>query len=146
MICGDLMKTDVVLCHENDPVRECARLMREHNVGFLPVVDAEDRVVGVVTDRDLATRIVADPSRDCDTPVHRAMSLDLVTCAIEDDLEDVRAMMAKRKKSRIIAVDGERRCIGIISLSDIGQTDRPERTGELLRAITRREVSASVSS
>ena len=138
------MKTDVVVCREHDPASKCARLMLEHNVGFLPVIDLEDRLVGVVTDRDLVTRILADPLRGPDTQVNRVMSRALLTCGSRCDLLEIESMMGESKKSRIIVVDDAGSCVGVISLSDIGQVDRPERTGVLLRAITRREAFGPV--
>jgi CBS domain-containing protein len=114
------MKMDVVICRDHDPVSECARLMLEYDVGLLPVLDVGDRVVGVVTDRDLVTRIMADPLRDGSTPVHRVMSLALVTCSAEDALEEVGQTILESKKLRIVVVDEARHCVGIISASDIG--------------------------
>jgi uncharacterized protein (TIGR01244 family) len=62
MRCRDVMKKVVVFCHEDDLVGECARLMQESNIGFLPVIDGQGQVSGVVTDRDLALRVVSESS------------------------------------------------------------------------------------
>ena len=138
------MNGDVVLCREHDSVRECARLMFEYNVGLLPVTDVDGNIVGVVTDRDLVTRIMADPLRDDATPVHRVMSRPPVTCAPEDDLSTVVETMAEARKSRIVVVSRTGRCLGLISLFEIGQTD-PELASALLKGITRPEGSIVVS-
>ena len=131
------MRVDVVTCRQHEAVRECARLMLEYDVGLLPVLDVDDRVVGVVTDRHLVTRVLADPLRGPETPVERVMSRVLVTCSPEDDLDHVEALMVRSQKSRVIVLSARRGCEGIIYLSDVGPTHHPERAGALLKALTR---------
>ena len=144
LVGSDLMKRDVVTCREHDPVRECARLMFEYNMGLLPVTDVDGKVVGVVTDRDLVTRIMADPLRDDATPVHRVMSTPPVTCTPEDDFATIVETMAVAKSSRLIVVNGTGRCLGLIGLFEIGLID-PDLAGALLKSITQPEGSIAVA-
>ena len=138
MLCRDVMLPYVYKCYETDPVHLCARMMRNENIGFLAVVDHHERLVGVVTDRDLAIRVLADnlaPGSAVDTIM---TSAELLTCRPEDELKQLEERMAEAKKSRALVLDDLGNCIGIISLSDIAQSERPRRTGRLLREISLR--------
>jgi CBS domain-containing protein len=145
MLCRDVMTTDVFTCHAGDGVAECARTMRDRNIGFLPVLDHHRRVVGVVTDRDLVLRALAE-GREPDTPVSAVMTRDVVSCWPLDDLETAEACMAGGRKSRLVVVDEQGRCAGVISLSDIAQTEARARVGRILSAVTKREVRAPAGS
>jgi CBS domain-containing protein len=133
------MKRNVARCAEELTVEACARMMRDNNVGFLPVVDGRGQVVGVVTDRDLAVRVLADdlPS---ETPVGEVMTRDVRVCRFDDDLESAERKMAVARKSRLVVTDDGGRCVGVISLSDFAQAEPGARAAEVLRAVTRREA------
>lgn len=116
--------------------------MAKHDVGFVPVVDAFGRPIGVVTDRDIVLRVLAE-KRPARTHVSRIMSEGVISCRSEETLESAEDKLAQFQKSRIVVVDEEGRVSGVISLSDIGQVEGAERTGELLRAVSGRDVPAS---
>ena len=139
MRCRDVMKSEVARCTETLSVRECARMMRDKNIGFLPVVDAGEQVVGVVTDRDLALRVLAE-DLPAATPVNRIMTRDVRICGPDDDLETAEWKMASTLKSRLVVADEGGRCVGVISLSDVAQAESRDRAGGVLRAVTRREA------
>jgi CBS domain-containing protein len=114
--------------------------MKNHNIGFVPVVDDQKRVVGVVTDRDLALRLVAE-GRPATDPVSELMTFrDLLTCKPDEDIEVLEARMAREKKARALVVDDEGTCIGVISLSDVAQFEQPERAARLLHDLVHREA------
>ena len=146
MMCRDLMRTPVISAHVNDSASQTAALMRTRKLGFIPVCDDDGRVVGIVTDRDLTIRVLAE----CNVastgrllargPLRYVMTTGPVTCAPDDDLELAEELMRRNHKSRIVCVDAERRPVGVISLSDIARRDKASRVGELLRDITEREV------
>lgn len=140
MKCKDVMLTLIFKCDETTTIAECAQVMRDEQLGFLPVLDRQLRVVGVVTDRDIAVRCVAE-RRPIDTPVSAIMSTGpFLTCAAEDDLHELEQRMAQTKKARAMVNAEDGSLLGIISLSDIAQSERSSaRTGKLLRDITRRE-------
>lgn len=140
MLCREVMKPNVVTCREYDSIHRAAFMMKSWRVGFLPVTDREDRLVGVVTDRDLVVRALAE-ERPAATQVRAVMSREPVTCRPEDELWMAEQRMTDGRKSRIPVVDTERRCLGVISLSDLGQVGTGARAGELLQKITRREAS-----
>lgn len=145
MLCRDLMKSPAICCSVDDPASRVAAIMRSRKLGFLPVCDTDGRVVGTVTDRDLAIRVLAEcfqsstPRLVTHTPVRHVMTHGPVTCAPQDDLAVAEERMRRNHKSRIICVDERRKPIGVISLSDIARGDESG-VGELLRQITEREV------
>jgi CBS domain-containing protein len=118
-----------------------AKKMRDENVGFLPVCDESKKVVGTLTDRDLAIRVVAG-SLTSQVPVRDVMTREAVTCRADDDLKTAQTVMGERKKSRIICVDEKGDLCGVISLSDLGKYDQSSRTARTMRKVTSREAHA----
>ncbi len=140
MKCKDVMLTLIFKCTEDTSVAECARIMRDEQLGFMPVLDDDNSVVGVVTDRDLVTRVLAD-RRDHTTRVGEIMSTGpILSCRPDDDLRALEKRMAQAKKGRALVRDDTGDLLGVISLSDVAQREvSPTRTGQLLREVTRRE-------
>lgn len=140
MKCRELMRSDVYVCHGHETVERAARIMRVQGIGFLPVVDEQKRLVGVVTDRDIVTRVIAD-GRPATTTLAEIMSDSmLVTVGPDDDTTVAESRMARSRKSRIVVVDGITRCVtGVISLSDVSQSEECLHGGRVLQEITRRE-------
>lgn len=138
MQCKEVMKTHVFTCHSEDDVVGCAQLMRKHNIGFVPVVDDRNRVVGTITDRDLAIRLIAE-NKPLSTKVSNCMTRDLVFCRPDDDLREATRLLAAEKKSRILVLDDQGRCAGVISLSDVGRVEDTEEAGRVFREVTERE-------
>lgn len=140
MLCRDVMKTKVITCRAEDSLYRCAQLMKEWKIGLLPVVDPGGHVVGVVTDRDIVVRGIAE-NRPLVTETRSIMTKDVVACGAEDELWMAEERMGTARKSRILVVDADRRCLGIISLSDVSQAEDGPRAAELLQRVTRREAS-----
>lgn len=138
MRCDEIMSKDVECLCLDATAKEAARLMRDTNVGFLPVCGPDGAVVGTLTDRDLAIRLVAS-GLDGDTRVGDLMSMNPITCAPSDDIEVAEKLMASHRKSRIMCIDQFGRVEGVVSLSDLAQRGDG---AETLRAVTRREARA----
>jgi CBS domain-containing protein len=145
MKCEDVMLTLIFKASLHSTVAECAQLMRDEELGFLPVLDEQFKVVGVVTDRDLATRVVAE-HKPSSTNVTEVMSQGpFLSCEPEDELEELERRMAREKKARALVKAPDGSLLGIISLSDIAQAENSvERTGRLLKEVTRRGPIALV--
>lgn len=144
MQCKDAMKSRVLSCREHDTAARCAGLMAEQNIGFVPVVDADTRVVGVITDRDLAVRVLAK-QRAANTTVDTIMTRDVVSCAADDSLDRAEQLLAGARKSRLVLTDAQGRLAGVISLADIAQVEEAQKAGELFKKVTRREATGVVS-
>lgn len=115
--------------------------MRDENVGFLPVLDSDDAVVGVVTDRDIVVRAgvgAVDPRR---VLVGEVMSREVIACRPTDTIEVAERKMRDRRISRVLVLDDDGAILGVISLSDIAQYDTPGRVGRTLQAIAERKYA-----
>jgi CBS domain-containing protein len=113
--------------------------MRDEHVGFLPVCDANGRVIGTITDRDLTIRVLAR-GRAPTTSVDDVATREVVACRPHDDLFTAEELMAKHHKSRMICVDEDYRLVGIISLSDIAEHEDGAAASNVLRRVSEREV------
>jgi CBS domain-containing protein len=116
----DLMTPSPVCCTPDDPVQRVAQLMEDNDCGCIPVIaDRNDtRVVGVVTDRDIALRGVAK-GKGPDTRVRDVMTRDPFCCSTDADIKDVERVMAERQVRRVVVVDGDGRCAGMIAQADL---------------------------
>jgi CBS domain-containing protein len=141
--CYDLMTTDPVTCTVRSTATEAAQLMKSHDLGWLPIVDnSETRtLLGVVTDRDLALKVIAeglDPGR---TPIEDVMTLNPVACGSYDDVDAALDAMAQQQVRRIPVVD-EGRLVGVIAQADIARhLGDPERTADVLRKISQPTIT-----
>lgn len=116
----DIMTRKPECCSRENTARDAARVMRDRDCGCVPIVDDAGRVVGVVTDRDLAVRGIAE-GRHVDTKLSELMTSVAVVCGQDDDLRDVEQKMAEMQVRRIPIVDAGGRCLGIISQADIAR-------------------------
>ena len=140
MKCQDVMKTDIECLESRATVAEAAHRMRDKGIGFLPICDEAGRPIGTLTDRDIVLRIVAD-ARPYETTVTDVMTLEVVSCGPNDDVEVATERMSENRKSRIIVVGDDNSVVGVISLSDLARDDAPKAL-ETLREITEREARA----
>lgn len=139
---NELMSMDLQWISRNAAVADAARIMRDNSLGFLLVSDpGTTRLVGVVTDRDLALRILAE-GKSSALPVAQAMTPTVITCRETDSLSDVEELMRRSEKSRLVVVDERQRPIGVLSLTDILLRDRPGRAVWTARGVLARESGA----
>jgi CBS domain-containing protein len=120
----DTMTRDVHIANPGMSLRQAARMMAEIDVGALPVGE-NDRLVGMITDRDIVVRAVAE-GRGPETPVREIMSLDVCYCFEDQELDEVAANMGDVKVRRLPVVNRDKRLVGIISLGDVALADDPE--------------------
>ena len=118
---SDCMSTGVEIASPEDPIRNVARTMREIDAGSMPVGE-NDRLVGMITDRDIAIRAVAE-GLGPDTKVRGIMSTDVRWCYEDEDVEDVAEQMAEHKIRRLPVLSRQKRLIGVVSLGDLSQAD-----------------------
>jgi CBS domain-containing protein len=140
MQCSELMKTDVACADVNTSIRQVAEMMRDRNLGFAPVCDAQGRVIGTLTDRDMVIRVLAGRRDPESTKAADVMSPGVVTCKEEDMLADVEQLMSKHKVSRIVVVDDHGAPKGVISLSDVATVETGGKSSAVLRSVSQREA------
>jgi CBS domain-containing protein len=121
-------------CKEGDSVQNCARLMKEENIGFVPICNEAGEPIGAVTDRDLAIRVLAD-GRSADESIDRFATRTVVACRIGDDVHEAEQRMREHRMSRVMVCDEEGRLQGVISLADIADAASEEETGETLQQV-----------
>ena len=115
------MTRDVLTVAPDQPIQEAAKLMLRGDTGSIPVCDG-DHLIGMITDRDISVRAVAD-GRDASTPVRETMTKELTFCFEEDDVEKVAMQMSTSKVRRLPVVSrNEKELVGIVSLGDISQS------------------------
>ena len=118
-------------------IREAARLMEEEDVGSLPVVEEGARLVGIVTDRDIAIRAVARGLEPEGTSVMDIASKEVYGLTPEDDLDDALEMMARARVRRLPIVVRDNELVGMLAQADVARTSKEKKTGEVVEAISR---------
>ena len=116
---ADLMTPDVKACTIHESLNTAARIMWDHDCGCAPVVDAHGKLVGIVTDRDIAMAAYTQGVPLGSIPVERVMSPKVISCSRTDDLEAAHRLMRTYEIHRIPVVDSRSRPVGILSLSDV---------------------------
>ncbi len=134
---SDVMEREVRVANPEDSVQQVARLMREEDTGVLPVGEG-DRLVGMVTDRDVAVRLVAEGRDPARTKVREVMTADVRYVFEDEDLEHVAENMAEQQVRRLPVMNWEKRLVGVVSLGDISQGRQPHLASKALRGVARR--------
>jgi CBS domain-containing protein len=137
--CDEVMTKNPVCCLPNDMVVKAAQIMKTGNVGSVPVIDNEKtrKLIGIITDRDLALKIVAEGKDPKSTKVAAVMTAKVVSCLSEDDLQKAMDSMSKNQLRRIPIIDNTGMILGIISQADVAtRIDKPKRTAEMIKEIS----------
>lgn len=132
----EAMTRDVRLVRPDQPIREAARLMAELDIGALPV-EEQDRLVGMITDRDIAVRAVA-VGRGPDTAIREVMSPEIKYCFEDQSIDEVTQTMGELRVRRLPVLNREKRLVGILSLGDLAIDEgAQDEAGEALGGISR---------
>jgi len=131
----DIMTRDIFVVSPDTSIQEAAQAMQQQDIGALPVCDGQ-KILGMVTDRDIAVRAVAKGLHP-QTAVGVIMSDDVSYCLVDDELDEVRELMSKKQIRRLPIIDAKRNLAGMISLGDIALRDRDREGGETLENISR---------
>ncbi len=140
MKCSDIMNKNVEWLTEKDTIRKAATVMAETGVGFLPICDAEQRVIGVVTDRDLTTRALAKKLDPDTTSAALVMSSPALTFLESAEVSEAEALMATERKARLVIIDAEEKLTGVLDLADIVESAPGRQSLQTVRAIMWREA------
>ena len=140
MKCSDIMNKNVEWLTEKDSVRKAASVMAEAGVGFLPICDADQRVIGVVTDRDLTTRALAKKIDPDTTSAALVMSSPAVTCLDSADVREAEALMATERMARLVIIDASEKLAGVLDLAEVVEYASGRQSLQTVRAIMWREA------
>jgi CBS domain-containing protein len=139
MTCAQVMTREPKCCIPSDPVSRVAKIMKIEDVGSLPVCSSRDsrRLVGIVTDRDLALQVVAEDLDAGNTTVADVMSEEPVTCRMDEDVEIALGRMEANQVRRIPVVDEDGALIGIIAQADVAtRVQNAQKTAEVVSEIS----------
>jgi CBS domain-containing protein len=137
--CFEVMTEGPTCCLPTDAVSKAGALMKSENVGSIPVIESEKtkKLIGIVTDRDLALQIVAAGRDAKSTKVADVMTNKIVTCRADDDVQKALDAMAEFQLRRIPVVDEKDQIVGIIAQADVAtRVDQPEETAEMVKEIS----------
>jgi CBS domain-containing protein len=134
MKASDIMTRDVRVLSPDQTIREAAKLMTDIDAGAVPVGE-NDRLVGMITDRDIVIRAVAE-GKSGDTKVAEVMSKEMLYCFDTDAIEDVERNMAKAQVRRLPVVNRDKRLVGIVSLGDLARNDDPTTVGRTVSRVS----------
>jgi CBS domain-containing protein len=132
----DLMTTNPRSLESGSTVIEAARLMRDEDAGIIPVVEGE-KLVGTVTDRDIAIRVVAEGKSPESITVGEIASRKLVTIDPQQDLDEALRLMARHQIRRLPVVEEDGRLVGIVAQADIARNASDAKTGDLVEDISK---------
>jgi CBS domain-containing protein len=130
----DVMTSNPRTIEASTPGVEAARMMKDQDVGSLPIMEG-DRLSGMITDRDIALRIVGE-GRDAATSVGEIASRDLVTIDPDQSLDEAARLMARHQLRRLPVVEEDGRLIGIVAQADVAQLGDDSLTGEVVQRIS----------
>lgn len=126
MKCSEIMTKQIISCQQDSTVKDAVQLMKQLNCGVMPVVDKDNVLQGIVTDRDIVFYTVLNDKEPELTYLGEFMSKDLITCHADDDLDTAIHKMSKHKVRRIPVVDDNFRLIGLVTLGDVALKSHEE--------------------
>jgi len=133
----DVMTHDPACCSPTTTLDQVAKMMVQNDCGEIPIIDTANRPIGVVTDRDIVCRVVAEGKNPAGHTAESAMTRSVVMVASNAKLDDVIATMAENQIRRVLVVDDDGCCTGIIAQADIAFDGQPRQAAELVREVSR---------
>ena len=137
--CEEVMTKNPVCCVPSDNVVKAAQLMNRADIGSIPIIETEHtkKLVGMLTDRDLALKIVAEGRDPKSTKAEEVMTRNVVTCLMDDDLQKALDLMAEYQLRRIPVLVNSNGIVGIIAQADVAtRLDQPEKTAAMVKEIS----------
>jgi len=132
----DIMTRDVECVRPGETLQEAARKMKDRDVGPMPVCGDDDKIAGMLTDRDIVIRAVAEGKDPRTTRVQDAMSEGVTWCFEDQDPEEAAELMQERQIRRLLVMSRDKRLVGIVSLGDLATEGKKKQAGETLRAVS----------
>ena len=133
----DIMSDDCTCIGENDSVLDAAKLLKEKDVGAVPICGEDDRLKGMLTDRDIVVKVLAEGKDPADTKAGELGQGDgkTVTVGADDSIDEALKTMAEHKVRRLPVID-DQRCVGVLAQADIARNIDEEKVGDLVEAIS----------
>lgn len=138
---ANVMSRDVRLIGPDETIQAAAQMMEDEDIGFLPVGE-DDRLIGMLTDRDIALRAVAKGKDPKKTKVRDVMSEQVFYCSEDTEVDDAADNMAELRIRRMPIVDDEKRLVGVVSIGDLSFRHKPKVAGKALETICKHSDGA----
>lgn len=132
-----VMTANPCCCTQDTPLKQVAQMMIDNDCGMIPVVDKDGRPVGAVTDRDIATRIVACGKDAASACAADAMTSPVKTVSSDTSLHDATCLMEAEKIRRVIVVDGNGKVAGVTAIADLSLAGKDEATAEVVNKVSK---------
>jgi CBS domain-containing protein len=141
---SEIMTREVIVIQSDDSLQSAARKMRDLNIGFLPVCDGDD-LLGVISDRDITIRALAD-GMDVNIMLGRdLMTTPAIYCFEDQDVDEAAKIMAENQIRRLVVLSREdKRMVGVVSLGDLARNQTTARSGQVLRKVSEPDRSEEV--
>ena len=136
-VARDVMTANPACCTPNSTIVQVAKMMLQNDCGQIPVVDTQGILIGVITDRDIVCRVVAEGRNPAASTVEQFMSQPIVTVHSDDALEGVVSTMERHQIRRVPVTDERGCCAGIIAQADVAWTGPERAVAELVREVSR---------
>jgi CBS domain-containing protein len=140
---SDLMTETPQFCTPDDSIVDVAKMMAQHDVGMIPVCESRDtrKVNGVITDRDIVIRVIAEEKNPGDVSPNDIMTRDTIGCSPDDEIEKVQKLMEEHQVRRILAVDQDGSLVGVVALADLARAINEMDVGETVEAISQPDAT-----
>ena len=133
----DIMTADPACVRESDGIVEAARIMKREDAGVVPIVDGDRKLVGIITDRDIVVRLVADGRNPLDCKVNEAMTKHTQSVREDASVDDVLGIMHSANVRRVPVCDPNGRIVGIVSMGDLAvETNEKSKVGDVVQDIS----------
>jgi len=132
----DIMTPDVECVRPGDTLQAAARKMKSLDVGPMPVCGDNDKIIGMLTDRDITIRATAEGLDPKTAKVQDAMTEDVAWCFEDQDTGDAAKLMQERQIRRLLVMDRDKRLVGIVSLGDMATEGKKKQAGEVLQEVS----------
>lgn len=139
----DIMTPDPTCCSPETPLPAVARMMAEHDCGEIPIVDAQRKPIGVITDRDIAIRSVAKDRNPLQLTARDCMSSPVTTVTPDTSVDDCCQKMEDGQIRRVPVVDEQGACCGMVSQADVAQHASKADTADVVREVSRPSEAAA---
>ena len=133
---SSVMTSNPASCRSDTPLRDVAQMMIDHDCGQIPVVDADNKPVGVVTDRDIAVRVVATGKDHASATAADAMSSPCRSVGSDTSLDACTGLMEDAKVRRVPVVDADGKLAGIVSIADLALAGKREATADVVKQVS----------
>lgn len=135
----EIMTKDPACCTTDSSLQEVAKMMKDNDCGCIPVVENKDTMkpVGVITDRDIACRTVAEGKNPLDLTVKDAMTSNVETIKEETSVEDCCNLMEEKQIRRVVVVNNDGGCCGIVAQADIAINANDQKTAEVVQKVSK---------